>query len=146
MPGYEVKGFVSKEWLNDDALHCRTLAVFDPKMISISHPRKPEMVRFKKDGFPVIVTIENRSESELSESETVLFHRSSGSREWKKSPLVSTDVNDQYTALIPSYLPGTNVEYYIQATNENGHSECLPPPAPKTVYRFTVQQKEAPKI
>ena len=40
MPGYEVIGFnhaIGDPWYSEDALHCRTIGVFNPDMIHISH-------------------------------------------------------------------------------------------------------------
>ena len=40
MPGYEVIGFNASNtdpWYGEDALHCRTMGIFDPEMIHISH-------------------------------------------------------------------------------------------------------------
>ena len=40
MPGYEIIGFdgsFSDPWYGEDALHCRTMGIFDPNMMHISH-------------------------------------------------------------------------------------------------------------
>jgi len=40
MPGYDVIGFnhdIGNPWYSEDALHCRTMGVFDPSMMHISH-------------------------------------------------------------------------------------------------------------
>jgi len=49
MPGYEVSGFyeaLGNPWYGEDALHCRTMGIFDPHMIHISHKniRKEEII------------------------------------------------------------------------------------------------------
>ena len=40
MPGYEIIGFLSSEenpWYAEDAIHCRTIGIFNPAMMHIVH-------------------------------------------------------------------------------------------------------------
>ena len=64
MPGYEVLGFQYSNWYYYDALHCRTMAIFDRFMLRIAHLRLDAEVPPAAE-FLIDVMIDDRSEAGL---------------------------------------------------------------------------------
>lgn len=142
MPGYEVIGYPWKKWYYDDALHCRVRAVFDRHMLYLAHARLPNKVPFCPEGYPIVATIDDRSEMGLYEEQLNVFHRCRESTEWRKTRLRSLYTNDQYTSTLPAYASGAEIEYFISVADRSGRKETLPRTAPKALYRFTICEKE----
>ena len=62
-------------------------------------------------------------------------------------PLTPTGVPDEYTASIPAQPLGTEVSYYLTATDVEGHTTTHPIGAPVNVHTFTVGwDEETPVI
>ena len=57
-------------------------------------------------------------------------------------PFLPTGTADVYEALIPPQPAGTMVEYYIEASDLEGHYLTDPPEAPASMYRFFVGTTE----
>lgn len=137
MPGYEVIGFPWGSWYYYDALHCRTRAIFDRHMLSITHKRLDTEVP-QAPGHTVTALIDDRSESGLIAGELRLYWRISGAADWSWLTLTATGETDSYSADIPGQLPGAMVEYYLAAADTSGRSETLPRTAPDGFHTFTV--------
>jgi hypothetical protein len=123
MPGYEVIGFdgsTNNPWLSEDALHCRTMGVFDPNMIHMSHKsiRTTEIV----DNSSIYIDVEviDYSNSNI-DLQSVLLH-------WKYSaedgpfgeiPL-ELESDNIYTGTFPALNSSSSIEYFITSTNMTG--------------------------
>ena len=136
MPGYEVIGFVGS-WYYYDALHCRTMAIFDEGMLRIWHRRLDEEMP-PASAYPVTAMIDDRSEAGLDSSALLLRWRRQGEPAWNDEPLVATAGPDSFAAAIPGALAGTGIEYYLTAADLSGRVETLPRTAPDGFYSFVV--------
>jgi hypothetical protein len=142
MPGYQVIGFehqggILERWMSFDALHCRTRAIWDPKMLYMAHRRVDETVT-AAEGFPVEVQIRDYSESGLIQEALELSWRLSGEDRWRVIPLEATLDPQTFVASIPSVAAGQGVEYFLSAADRSGRRESLPRTAPDGYYSFRV--------
>jgi agmatine deiminase len=157
MPGYTVKGFsfalkdepvVSKEmwahyrsgygWNDGDALHCRTRAVWDAKMLYMTVKRIEAEVDVK-DKKIVYATIIDYSKAGPGSAQCTLFWRVSGQMDWKSIPLKESDNPEHFFAEIPFHESGATVEYYVSASSQSGRTETQPRTAPNGFYRFKIK-------
>lgn len=136
MPGYEVIGFAWNSWYYYDALHCRTMGIFDRHMLRIWHRRLGEEI-FEAPHYPLTAMIDDRSEQGLIADSLKVYWRCDEGV-WSWSPLVSVAGTDSFVASIPGQPVGTTVDYFIVAADASGRVERLPRPAPAGFYRFTV--------
>ena len=127
MPGYNVIGFneaSNNPWYGEDALHCRTMGIFNPKMIHISH----KSIRSEDiDGIQNIsVEAEVIDYSNQDIESVVLF--------WKYSsndgPYLEITLDYQSSNIYKGEFPLLNlnqeIEYYIKAINISGDEVSHP--------------------
>jgi hypothetical protein len=123
MPGYEVIGFdgaSGSPWHAEDALHCRTMGVFNPDMIHISH-KSIRTEEFGNNGFIYI------------EAEVIDYGNSNTNLEsvmlnWKYSaedgPFgeidLALELDNIYSGTFPALNSNSLIEYFITATNITG--------------------------
>jgi hypothetical protein len=136
MPGYEVIGFDYGSWYYYDALHCRTMGIFDPGMLRITHRRLDDQVQYAP-GHAIRAEIDDRSEAGLVPGAQMILWRLLGEVDWNEVPLVST-VADSFVGEIPGQVPGEIVEYYLTASDESGRTETLPRTAPAGFFSFQI--------
>jgi len=157
LPGYTIKGFefdLAKEpfitqqlkdhyqnyggWVSDDALHCRTRAVWDSAMLFITTKRiEPEVSANHKNI--VYTTIIDYSKKGLVKDKCNLFWKISGELNWNKIVLDQVDGTDHFFAEIPYNKPGVTIEYYISAVSKSGKTETQPRTAPLGTYKFAIK-------
>jgi agmatine/peptidylarginine deiminase len=143
MPGYEVIGIYYGSWYYYDALHCRTMGIFDRHMLRISHRPLDEQMLEAAD-FPVHVMIDDRSEAGLIADSLRVFWKVAGGPTWSATALTVAAGADSFRAAIPWQPPGTCIEYYVAASDSSGRSETLPRTAPAGFYQFTVTDSMSP--
>jgi len=136
MPGYEVIGLTHTNWYDYDALHCRTMGIFDAGMLRMTHARLPDVVP-PEPVHEVEVVIRAMSGAGLVPGEQVVMWRLEGAGSWEGGPLVASR-GDTFTGAIPWQTPGDVVEYYVAAADSSGRSESLPRTAPDGYYAFQV--------
>jgi len=137
MPGYEVLGFPHGTWYYYDALHCRTMGIFDREMLLLWHRRlDPEVPA--QPVHEILVRVDDRSEAGLIADELRVQWRVAGETEWRGVPLFALAAADSFRAEIPGQAPGTTVEYFVTAADSSGRRESLPRTAPAGFYAFTV--------
>lgn len=131
MPGYEVIGFTGA-WYYYDALHCRTMGIFDPQMLVMRH-KQP---RLAAAGFPLnmVVMIDDRSETGLVPESLKLFWREQGNIQWSEMLLQTMGGQDSLFAQLPAFEDGKVIQYYFSAADLSGRQEKLPRPAPAGFY------------
>ncbi len=136
MPGYEVVGFVWGAWYSYDALHCRTMGIFDPGMLRLLHARLAPIV---PHGAPTRVAawIDARSGAALDPQALRVFWRRGGEQAWQDLPLGAAGA-DSFATHIPVLEPGTVVEYWIAAGDLSGRQAVLPRGAPEGWFTFMV--------
>jgi agmatine/peptidylarginine deiminase len=137
MPGYEVVGFPGG-WLSDDALHCRVMGVHDRYMLRVDHD--PLQGASPMLPIPVMMYVDDRSETGIDMSETKLYWRVAGAPTFAESPAVLTSEPDWYRAKIPVQPPGTRIEYYMTARDMTGRVSSRPRTAPLAWHSFSVDQ------
>jgi agmatine deiminase len=123
MPGYEIIGVYSSQWINSDALHCRAHGVADRAMLHIEHLPVHDTVAFQP-FFVLEADIFSYGGSPISVGYPKLFYRQNGDT-WQEVVMTNT-TGPTYTASIPG-LSGINVvEYYIAVQNDNNKFETHP--------------------
>jgi agmatine/peptidylarginine deiminase len=126
MPGYEVIGFDdanSETWYGEDALHCRTKGIFDPEMIHVSHKsvRSNEIIN---NNIDIEAEVIDYSGSDL-ESVTVYWKYSAEDGPYSQFNL-EFELDDIYLGSFPQINVGSELEYYITATNSMGKTVSHP--------------------
>ena len=156
MPGYTVKGFdfkLSEEpsittkikefykgygWTYEDALHCRTRAVWDSQMLFITVKRINNEVEPKHNNI-VYCTIRDYSNKGLYKEKDELVWRLAGQKGWDSVRLNQIENTTHYFAEIPFHEPGKTIEYFISAASKSGRKETQPRTAPQGTYRFMIK-------
>jgi len=123
MPGYEVIGFddtFSSPWYSEDALHCRTMGVFNPDMIHISHKsiRTEELINNEAIYIEAEVIDYSNFNTNL---QSVILH-------WKYSAedgpfgeiALELESDNIYTGIFSALSPNSLIDYFITATNITG--------------------------
>ena len=125
MPGYEVIGFdgaLNNPWYSEDALHCRTMGVFNPEMMHVSHQsvRSEEIISSQ-----ILIDVEAIDYS----GETIEFV----SVFWKYSdedgPFGNflLEYNEGvFSGVFPALNINSDIDYYISATNSLEYSAFHP--------------------
>jgi agmatine deiminase len=140
MPGYTVTGYTHNgQWYYYDALHCRTMGIFDRYMLRIVHRSLDSVINAPSD-IPVGATIDDRSEKGLIMDKCLVYWRKKGSTTWESVPFAKAAGLDSMIASIPNQASGTGMEYYLQAADSSGRTGTLPRSAPSWVFSFKVQQ------
>lgn len=152
MPGYSIKGFefdLAKEpklgdrmkshysvigWNSDDALHCRTRAIWDANMLYIS-VKKIETVNSSEKPVRVFASIIDYSKKGL-QSSPVFYWRTKGENAWHQAMFNATNDSTHFFTDIPALKDKTGIEYYISASSLSGHVETMPRTAPFGFYSF----------
>ncbi len=136
MPGYEIIGFDYHSWYYYDALHCRTMGIFDAGMLRVTHMPLDEVVSWAPQH-EITATIDDRSEAGLIADQLRVVWQLAGDAGWQTAPLTST-VADSFVASIPGQPPASRVNYYLAAADNSGRNETLPPSAPGGYYSYLV--------
>lgn len=147
MPGYEVLGFKAAPgaaWKYSDALHCRTRAIWDPKMLFLAHKRLDPVVPAAAE-YPIKVHIRDYSGAGLIDEKLQLKWRTAGSPKWTTVALKPLADKNTYGAVIAGLQPGQVVEYYLSAASQSGRQETLPRTAPRGFFAFRVAQQRETK-
>jgi agmatine/peptidylarginine deiminase len=134
MPGYEVIGFYHDTWYYYDALHCRTMAIFDPEMLVVRHKRVKRAAADHQ--VEIIATFDDRSETGLNPDELKVFWREEGGFSWNHVLMAPAYGADTFAAFIPAFPDGTVIDYFVSASDYSGRTETMPRPAPGGFYQF----------
>ena len=135
MPGYEVLGFAGS-WYHYDALHCRTMGIFDRGMLRVDAAPPPAEIPF--GPWPVRALVDDRSEAGLDAGGCALLWRLAGEPDFTELALVPLAAPDSFEAWIPALPPGSTVEYYVRARDLSGREETRPVVAPGALFRARV--------
>ena len=136
MPGYEVIGVHHDSWYYYDALHCRAREMTDREMLLVQH-RPLDPLLPSEPFFPVTCLVRPYSGAALIPDETFLRYRVAGIDQWTTVPLLPVG-GDSLSGLIPAHPVGTEIEYYLSASDLSGRTETLPRTAPGGFFSFTV--------
>jgi len=123
MPGYEVIGFdedPNNPWFAEDALHCRTIGVFNPNMMHISHKsiRTEEILT---NTITVEAEIYDYSQILSSIENVIIVWRYESEAEFNRSIELNSSIEGNYIGNFPNLNPNSEIHYYITAENNNGN-------------------------
>ncbi|MBU8934611.1 MAG: agmatine deiminase family protein [candidate division Zixibacteria bacterium] len=145
MPGYEVIGFTGS-WLDDDAIHCRTMGVPDAQTLFVHHI--PTVGIFDpNENRPISVEIEAYSDQPLIDDSLKIFF-SVDNDPWDFAMLSATAVPDSFYGEIPAQPGAAEIAYYIQAADLSGRMETHPFIGAPWAHKFSyeVEPNEPPII
>ena len=129
MPGYQVLGFdgaANSPWYSEDALHCRTMGVFDPDMIHISHrPIRTEELPNNDNIVIIAEVIDYSNFNSVLESVVVYWKYSSEDGPFSEFTL-ELESDNMYTGTVPPLNSNSTIEYFITATNISSNSVSHP--------------------
>ena len=120
MPGYEVIGFYASQgnpWYGEDALHCRTMGIFDPNMIHISHKSVRTEELIINENIHIESQVIDYGNINTTLQSVILYWRYRGVNEFFNELHLEFESNNNYIGILPNLNPNETVEYYIRATN-----------------------------
>ncbi len=145
MPGYRVRGFryadPERRWTYTDALHCRTKALFDPRMLALRHRRVRGPVE-ARTAPEIVVDAVGGSGDGLAGDSVRVHWRLRGEEPWRASALApDASRAGRFVGSIPAAPPGTTVEYWVSAESRLGRRATKPPVAPAGFFAFAVSDR-----
>ena len=131
LPGYEVigiEGYESghySEFLNTDALHCRTHEVPDDDMLFIDSREVLNGEVEKVDKYLVKTNVVSYSDSTVSEDNVYLYY-SINSEEYQRVNMSQYKDSTNFTYTFTDLNSGDDVKYYIEASDSGNHTSYDP--------------------
>ncbi|WP_224485421.1 agmatine deiminase family protein [Robertkochia aurantiaca] len=155
LPGYTVKGFpffldqeaylsefpfdryrewgVNHGWSYEDAIHCRTRAVWDEQMIFLS-VNAPAVET--SSGLPIVYASAKDYGGEQETLSLTLQWRTSGESTWNQKEMQPWQGNNHWYSELPLKPESSGIEFYIEAHTGKGKSLTRPVTAPKGFYTY----------
>lgn len=135
-PGYRVEGINCNEIIDElGALHCITKLIGVKRPLWIAHPRLRDVYGIQ-NSYPVDAWVYH----ETGITNATLYYRTTPEATFLPVPMTrNLDDPALWQAAIPGTLPGTEVQYYIEAFANNGKRQVRPLPAPIGYYHFQVK-------
>ena len=129
MPGYEIIGFddtIGNPWYAEDALHCRTMGVFDPDMIHISHKsiRSEEIIN--NESIYIEAEVINYNNIDTNLESVILYWKYSAEDGPFGEHALDLESDNIYAGTFPSINLNSEIEYFITAINISGNSVSHP--------------------
>ena len=141
MPGYEVEGVYNNtyntQWLNTDALHCRTRGVMDFNMLYIDHRNVLFGTQQCNDSIAITSKFIAYSGKPLKE-DSLLVYYSIDNGPYQTAHMRATGVPDEYVGYIKGYHQASEVDYYVYGADESGHRYQQPVFGELDPHHFTV--------
>ena len=129
MPGYEIIGFnndTGNPWYGEDALHCRTMGIFDPNMIHISHKSIRTEELNSNASINVEVDIVDYSNSN-TDFQSVVLHWKYNAEDGPFGEInLELESDNIYTGEFPGLNSNSLIEYFITASNFEGNTASHP--------------------
>ena len=117
MPGYEIIGFYNSTgnpWYGEDALHCRTMGIFDPNMMHISH----KSIRTEEINTNQILISADIIDYGNIEIESVEVHWKYSAEDGPYSIFnLDFELDNKYSGTFPILNFQSEIEYFIKVTN-----------------------------
>ncbi len=133
MPGYNVVGINCESIIhNQGAIHCITKEIGARDPIFISHARLADQSG-AASGYPVNAFVKSRNLI----VDVAVFYRTAPTGMFRRVTMTPRG-NDEYAALIPAQLPGSRLQYYVQAMDVHDKTIRKPMVAPKGFLTFKV--------
>ncbi|MDR0969189.1 MAG: agmatine deiminase family protein [Lentimicrobiaceae bacterium] len=139
MPGYEIIGITWNDWLNSDALHCRSKGIADLGMLFIDHrPLFGEQT--KQDSIAITSKIIAYSGEDFVSDSVLVFYSINGGA-YQTAPM-SESGTDQFTGYIKGFDSEDEISYYVFAKDESGRRLTQPYMNVLDPHRFTMEYWE----
>jgi len=143
MPGYEVIGFdgaSGSPWHAEDALHCRTMGVFDPHMIHISHKSIRTEELSDNGSIDINAEIIDYSDSNTNVESITAYWKYSAEDGPYSEFILEIESNNIYSGAFPQLSSNSSIDYFITATNSSGNTVSHPNAGWHTFYTSNVIQ------
>ena len=164
MPGYTIKGFnyildeqpvlsefhfqdfdelgVKTGWVYEDAIHCRTRALWDENMIFISVKKALSETPINQKA-NIHATIIDYSGEGLSANDILLNWRIKDTVKWDTIKMSMDNNPNHWIASIPQHENETTIEYYVEVKSNSGKTQRRPITAPDGyyVYKYVAQKQ-----
>ena len=129
MPGYEIIGF-SGTWESTDALHCRLKGIPDLNMLQLFHmPLSDSLSSLQSSGYPLNIEVDDLSGEGLIDGSIKVFWKNDEMVNYDSTQLFSSgvhEVQNTFSGYIPPQVYGSDIFYYIQASDSSGRVEKHP--------------------
>ncbi len=123
MPGYEVIGFEGatyEPWYSEDALHCRTMGIFDPSMIHISHKKIMSNEIFNNLSIVIETEIIDYGNLDMPLDSVIVYWKYSNDNGPYNQINLYLESNNDYIGEFPFLSANSSIDYFISVTNING--------------------------
>jgi len=143
MPGYEIIGFddtFGNPWYAEDALHCRTMGVFDPHMIHISHKSIRTEELSDNGSIDINAEIIDYSDSNTNVESITAYWKYSAEDGPYSEFILEIESNNIYSGAFPQLSSNSSIDYFITATNSSGNTVSHPNAGWHTFYTSNVIQ------
>jgi agmatine deiminase len=133
MPGYNVVGVNCRQYaVGAGGLHCITREIYADNPIYIKHAWLPDSLNQTNDYQIDAAVTSNGGIASVS-----LFWTTDINNEFKEIMMTQID-DDNYRGFIPGQAYGTNIYYYLSATNNNGKTISKPIVAPEGYFKTLI--------
>lgn len=142
MPGYDILGFTGS-WESTDALHCRANGIADRNMLFIEHypllSNQPVQTEYELEA-----EITAYSGSQIINTEVKVHYRINGGN--YEEQIMAYEGGKLYTATLSGATYGSEIDYYITATDQSGNSANHPFIGEPDPHVFFVGEQLFPEI
>ena len=129
MPGYDVIGFnhaIGDPWYSEDALHCRTMGIFDPNMIHISHKHIRNEELLNNENIVITAEVIDYGNPDTNLEFVKVYWKYSSEDGPFGEFLLEFQSDNIYSGIFPSINSNSEIEYFITATNFIGSGVSHP--------------------
>ncbi len=142
MPGYEIIGVMEglAEWLNTDALHCRTHGFADREMLFIKHYPLFDTIK-GTDNCEISAEVYSYANNSLADGYPKLFYKIDENQTYEEVPM-SKKSNSNYVGSIPIQNGEHTISYYIEAEDVAGKMAAVPIMKQEDPYIFYTKYEE----
>lgn len=139
MPGYEIIGVDYYDWMNTDALHCRTRGVMDFNMLFVDHRDVIHGEQEWQESMPVVSKFIAYSGEALKQDSLLVYYSIDGG-EYQVAHMTPTGNPDEYIGYITGYQEYSEIDYYVFGADESGHRYQQPVFGELDPHHFTMKE------
>ena len=139
MPGYKIQTIDCDPMISaSGAIHCITKELGAAQPLLIQHARLSEV---DLNEFPGGYVVNARISHASGIQSASMYYRLQGDIDWNLVEMekIASSIHNEWEALIPSQVAGTEIEYYISAIAVSGKFQVRPITAPEGFYSFKVE-------
>jgi agmatine/peptidylarginine deiminase len=143
MPGYEIIGVSSSDWMATDALHCRTKEIADRGMLYIRHYPLLEEQPYSSEYQIEAYIYPYSGEALITDSLKVYYRINS---EGFQSVSLTGGGGNTFSTSLTEFSAGDTISYYIYAADQSGRVEKHPYIGAPDPHRFVVGSEGLPPV